>query len=642
MCGIVGCVGTQSVVSVIVDGLRRLEYRGYDSAGIAVGSRHAAALSLRRAPGKLRHLEEAIQAHPIEGTYGIGHTRWATHGRPTEENAHPHRDCTGRIVVVHNGIVENYLRLKAELQAQGHTFLTETDTEVIAHQIEQELREGAAGLDESALREGAVDLVQAVQRAVRRLTGAFAISVISADAPDTIVVARMGPPAVIGIGEGEYFVASDVPGILHHTREFLFLADGDMAVLTLGGVALSDFDGNPVKRPITRVLWDPIQAEKGGYKHFMLKEIFEQPRSVRDTTLGRVSLETGRVFLEQMEISPEEFRSATRLYIAACGTSWHAATVGKFMIERLARLPVEVDYASEYRYRDPIPDPHALGLLITQSGETADTLAAQREMIAKGSKTIAICNVVGAAVAREAQGVIYTHAGPEIGVASTKAFTAQLTALFVFALHLAQVRGTIAEGESRRLVSELALLPGKIEAILRTVDAECEKLAKIYSNARDFLFLGRGIHYPIALEGALKLKEISYIHAEGYPAGEMKHGPNALIDETLPVVSIATRDTNDPGSMIRYEKSLSNIQEVTARSGKVIAVTTEADDQEFDRAASELALLVDHVLTIPPAPELLLPVLEVVPLQLLAYHIAVRRGCDVDQPRNLAKSVTVE
>ncbi len=636
MCGIVGYVGSQPVVQVIVEGLRRLEYRGYDSAGIAVGSSGAANLELRRASGKLRHLEEAIAAQPIfpggGGSYGIGHTRWATHGRPTEENAHPHRDCSGRLVVVHNGIVENYLRLKAELQAKGHRFLTETDTEVIAHLIEQEGRDGAGTLPE------------AVRRAAKRLAGAFAISVISADEPDTIVVARMGPPAVIGVGKdgSDFFVASDVPGILHHTRDFYFLADGDLAVLTRGGVALSDFEGTPVKRPITRVVWDPIQAEKGGYKHFMLKEIFEQPRAVRDTTLGRISLETGKVFLDGMEITPEEFRSASRLNIAACGTSWHAATVGKFMIERLARLPVEVDYASEYRYRDPIGDPHALGLLITQSGETADTLAAQREMISKGAKTIAICNVVGAAVAREAQGVIYTHAGPEIGVASTKAFTAQLTALFVLALHLAQVRGTVSDEESKRLVSELALLPGKIEAILRSVDAECEQLAKLYSTARDFLFLGRGIHYPIALEGALKLKEISYIHAEGYPAGEMKHGPNALIDELLPVVSIATRDTNDPGSMIRYEKSLSNIQEVTARSGKVIAITTEADDKETDPAAEELAQIVDHVITIPPAPELLLPVLEVVPLQLLAYHIAVRRGCDVDQPRNLAKSVTVE
>jgi glucosamine--fructose-6-phosphate aminotransferase (isomerizing) len=374
----------------------------------------------------------------------------------------------------------------------------------------------------------------------------------------------------------------------------------------------------------------------------MLKEIFEQPRSVRDTMLGRVSLESGQVTLDEMQIPAAAFRDATRLHIAACGTSWHAATVGKYMIERLARLPVEVDYASEYRYRDPIAEPHALGLLITQSGETADTLAAQREMIAKGAKTIAICNVVGAAVAREAQGVIYTHAGPEIGVASTKAFTAQLTALFLLALHLAQARGTIAPEESLRLAGELALLPGKIEAILRTVDPVCRELAKTYAHARDFLFLGRGIHYPIALEGALKLKEISYIHAEGYPAGEMKHGPNALIDQTLPVVSIATRDTADAGSMTRYEKSLSNIQEVTARSGQVIAITTEAEDHESKQSLANLKGLVDHVITIPPAPELLLPILEVVPLQLLAYHIAVRRGCDVDQPRNLAKSVTVE
>ncbi len=629
MCGIVGYVGSQPVVPVILEGLRRLEYRGYDSAGIAVGA-PGHALALRRAPGKLRNLEEVLRAHPVEGTYGVGHTRWATHGRPTEENAHPHRDCSGRLVVVHNGIVENYLRLKARLQAQGHRFLTETDTEVIAHLIEQETKDGAATLPE------------AVRAAAKQLTGAFAVSVISADTPDTIVVARMGPPAVIGVGEGEYFVASDVPGILHHTRDFYFLADGDLAVLTPAGVAITDFDGVPVKRQVTRVVWDPIQAEKGGYKHFMLKEIFEQPRSVRDTTLGRVSLETGQVFLKEMSITPDEFRAATRLHVAACGTSWHAALAGKFMIERLARLPVEVDYASEYRYRDPIPDPTALGLLITQSGETADTLAAQREMAAKGSKTIAICNVVGAAVAREAQGVIYTHAGPEIGVASTKAFTAQLTALFLLALHLAEVRGTVPQEEQQRLVGELALLPGKIEAILRTVDSQCRELAKLYANASDFLFLGRGIHYPIALEGALKLKEISYIHAEGYPAGEMKHGPNALIDERLPVVALATRDTNDPGSMVRYEKSLGNIQEVTARSGKVIAITTEADDREHDEDAAALAGLVDHVITIPPAPELLLPILEIVPLQLLAYHIAVRRGCDVDQPRNLAKSVTVE
>jgi glucosamine--fructose-6-phosphate aminotransferase (isomerizing) len=622
MCGIVGYVGSKQVVPLIIDGLRRLEYRGYDSAGIAVGG-NGDGFALRRAPGKLRNLEEVIRQHPLEGTYGIGHTRWATHGRPTEENAHPHRDCTGRVVVVHNGIVENYLALKQELAAQGHKFVTETDTEVIAHLVEQELASGKP-----------MPLEQAVRRAARRLNGAYAISVLCADEPDTIVVARSGPPVVVGLGEGEYFVASDVPGILHHTRDLYFLADGDVATLTRNGVALTDLDGNRIERAVQRITWDPIQAEKGGYKHFMLKEIFEQPRAIRDTTLSRVSLDTGKVFLSEMKISDEEFRRAGKINIAACGTSWHAATAGKFMIERLARVPVEVDYASEYRYRDPIADPTAIGLLITQSGETADTIAAQREMIAKGSKTIAICNVVGAMIAREAHGAIYTHAGPEIGVASTKAFTAQLVAIFLFAVHLAQTRGTISEAESKALLEGLSLLPGKVSEALAAADTVCEQLAKIYSTARDFLFLGRGIHYPIALEGALKLKEISYIHAEGYPAGEMKHGPNALIDETLPVVVLATKDEGNRDSQLRYEKTLSNIQEVTARSGKVIAVAIEGDE--------EITQLVDHVLYVPPAPELLLPVVEVVPLQLLAYHIAVRRGCDVDQPRNLAKSVTVE
>jgi glutamine---fructose-6-phosphate transaminase (isomerizing) len=627
MCGIVGYVGGgKKLVPLIIDGLRRLEYRGYDSAGIAVGG-HGDTFELRRAPGKLKNLEEVIHERPLEGTYGIGHTRWATHGRPTEENAHPHRDCTGSIVVVHNGIVENYLALKQELSDEGHKFVTETDTEVIAHLIEQEIAAAA----ESGVT---LKLEDAVRSAALRLTGAYAICVLYAKDPDKIVVARNGPPVVVGLGEGEYFVASDVPGILHHTRNLYFLADGDVAVLTRSGVALTDLQGNPIERPVQRITWDPIQAEKGGYKHFMLKEIFEQPRAIRDTTLGRISLDSGKVFLTEMKISDEEFQRADKINIAACGTSWHAATAGKFMIERLARLPVEVDYASEYRYRDPIADLAAIGILITQSGETADTLAAQREMIAKGSKTIAICNVVGAMIAREAHGVIYTHAGPEIGVASTKAFTAQLVAIFLFAVHLAQTRKTIGESESRLLLEDLSLLPGKLRDVLNTADSTCEQLAKTYSTARDFLFLGRGIHYPIALEGALKLKEISYIHAEGYPAGEMKHGPNALIDETLPVVVLATKDESNRDSKLRYEKTLSNIQEVTARSGKVIAVATEGDEH--------IGQLVDHVVYVPPAPELLLPVLEVVPLQLLAYHIAVRRGCDVDQPRNLAKSVTVE
>jgi glucosamine--fructose-6-phosphate aminotransferase (isomerizing) len=627
MCGIVGYVGPKKAVPVIIEGLRRLEYRGYDSAGIAVGSPTSSTLEVRRAPGKLKNLEEVLRAHPLEGSYGIGHTRWATHGRPTEENAHPHRDCTGRIVVVHNGIVENYLDLKRELTAQGHKFVTETDTEIIAHMIEQVQKDAAA--------EGApIPLEVAVRRAVKRLTGAFALGVLSAAEPDKIVVARFGPPVIIGVGEGESFVASDVPGILHHTRNIYFLADGDMAILTLAGVELTDFDGNPIQRNLTHILWDPIQAEKGGYKHFMLKEIWEQPQAVRDTTLGRVSLDSGKVFLGEMKIADEELARAASINIAACGTSWHAALTGKYMIERLARLPVDVDYASEYRYRNPIPDANALGLLITQSGETADTLAAQREMKALGSKTVAICNVVDAMVAREAHGAIYTHAGPEIGVASTKAFTAQLTALFLLAIKLGQLRGQLDQAQSVALIEELSRIPFKIGEALRSCSPQCEQLAKDFSTARDFLYLGRGIHFPIALEGALKLKEISYIHAEGYPAGEMKHGPNALIDETLPVVVLATRDESDPASKLRYEKTLSNIQEVTARSGRVIAVATEGD--------TTIGGLVEQVIPIPQAPELLAPLIEIVPLQLLAYYIAVRRGCDVDQPRNLAKSVTVE
>ncbi len=642
MCGIVGYIGPKPVVPVIIEGLRRLEYRGYDSAGIAVAG-SSTGLELRRAPGKLVNLEAVIAANPITGTFGIGHTRWATHGRPTEENAHPHRDCTGSLVVVHNGIVENYLALKHELAAKGHTFVTETDTEIIAHLIEQELADaahkpahpnGQHKLRQPEPIERFIPLEEAVRRAVHRLTGAFAIGVLSAHEPNKLVAARMGPPAVIGLGDGEFFLASDVPGILHHTRNIHFLADGELAVLTPQGVTLTDFDAHPLHLKVQRISWDPIMAEKAGYKHFMLKEINEQPRAIRDTTLGRVSLDTGHVFLEAMQISDADLRNASQITIAACGTSWHAGLAGKFMIERLARLPVDVDYASEYRYRDPIADPRAIGLLITQSGETADTLAAQAELIAKGSKTLAICNVIGAAITRKAQGTITTNAGPEIGVASTKAFTAQLTALFVLALHLAQVRGTISADYSLQLVDELSKVPSKVEDILRSVDDQCLQLAKIFHTANDFLFLGRGIHYPIALEGALKLKEISYIHAEGYPAGEMKHGPNALIDETLPVVTIATKDPNDPSSVLKYEKTLSNIQEVTARSGRVIAIAIEGDE--------EIKHLVEHTIQIPQAPELLLPILEVVPLQLLAYHIAVRRGCDVDQPRNLAKSVTVE
>jgi glucosamine--fructose-6-phosphate aminotransferase (isomerizing) len=617
MCGIVGYVGYQRAVPVILEGLKRLEYRGYDSAGLAVYCDDQT-LGVRRASGKLRNLEDVLRLNPVDGNYGIGHTRWATHGRPTEENAHPHRDCTGDIVVVHNGIVENFLPLKEQLEREGHKMITQTDTEVIAHLVEKYF-------------EG--NLEQAVRAAVQELRGVFALAVLSRRDPNKIVAAREGPPVVVGLGKNEYFVASDVPAILNHTRDMFFLADGDMAVLTPEGVQLSDFKGRPINRQVQHVLWDPIMAEKGGYKHFMLKEIFEQPRAVRDTTLGRVSQESGKIFLDEMEITPKQFQEFRSVKIIACGTSWHSALAGKFMIEKLARIPVEVDYGSEFRYRDPIVSSEVLTIVISQSGETADTLAAQREARQKGSKTLAICNVVGSMITREASGSIYTHAGPEIGVASTKAFTCQLTALAILARYLAQVRDQISETASREFVQELVRIPGKIEHILANAGV-CEELARHLFKVTDFLYLGRGIHFPIALEGALKLKEISYIHAEGYPAGEMKHGPNALIDENLPVVVLATHDKCSAESKVLYEKTLSNMQEVKAREGKVIAIVTEGD--------TEARKVADNVIEIPEAPELLTPILEIVPLQLLAYHIAVRRGCDVDQPRNLAKSVTVE
>lgn len=617
MCGIIGYIGGRKPVPILLDGLRRLEYRGYDSAGLAVIDENNN-LELRRVSGKLHNLEEAVRLSPLDGLYGIGHTRWATHGRPTEENAHPHRDSKGDIVVVHNGIVENYLALKADLESKGHVFQTETDTEIIPHLIE-ELYDG--------------NLEEAVRQAVNQLRGVFAIAAISRKDPGKIVVARNGPPVVVGLGENEYFVASDVPAILSYTRDVFFLHDGDMAVLTRDGVQLMDMQGRPIKRQVSHILWDPIMAEKGGYKHFMLKEIFEQPRAVRDTILGRVGQESGRVFLDEMQIQPKEFAAFQNVRIVACGTSWHAALAGKFMIERLARMPVEVDYGSEFRYRDPILGPETLTVLISQSGETADTLAAQREAKQKGSRTLSICNVMGSMISREAAGTMLTHAGPEIGVASTKAFTGQLTALFILAMYLGQVRGRMTAEESQDLAQELLRIPAKLEHVL-SADGQYDELVKWLFKSTDFLYLGRGIHYPIALEGALKLKEISYIHAEGYPAGEMKHGPNALIDESLPTVVLATADPDDEGSVLRYEKTLSNIQEVKARGGLVLAIATEG--------MMDVARAADHVIWVPPTRELLLPILEVVPLQLLAYHIAVRRGCDVDQPRNLAKSVTVE
>ena len=614
MCGIIGYIGPKEVVPILLDGLRRLEYRGYDSAGVAVV--HDGVMELRRSAGKLSRLEDVITLHPITGEYGVGHTRWATHGRPTEENAHPHRDCTGKIVVVHNGIIENYLDLKHELQRQGHTFVTETDTEIVAHLVERETKNDG--------------LENAVRRALLLMRGLFALVLISAEDPEKIVAVRNGPPIVVGLGDGEFFVASDIPAILSHTRDVVFLGDEEMAVITRTGVSFTDFFGRPVSKATQRVLWDPVMAEKAGYKHFMLKEIFEQPTAARETILGRVSQDTGTVFLEEMKITDIQLRAVEKVTIVACGTSWHAGLVGKFMIEKLARLAVEVDYGSEYRYRSPIVTPNTLTVVITQSGETADTLAALREAKREGTFSIAICNVVGSMATRETDGTIYTHAGPEIGVASTKAFTSQLVALYLLALRLGQVRGVLTPEASKPHIDALLQLPQLLEQTLKLA-GKVEEIAARFHARSDFLYLARGINYPIALEGALKLKEISYIHAEGYPAGEMKHGPIALIDESLPVVTLAPRDHV-------FEKMIGNMQEVKARGGSVVAVTTRGDDT----LASILDRSRDMVLELPPLPELLTPIVMVLPLQLLAYGIAVRRGCDVDQPRNLAKSVTVE
>jgi glucosamine--fructose-6-phosphate aminotransferase (isomerizing) len=635
MSGIIGYIGNKRVVPVLLEGLERLQYRGYDSAGLAVIK--DGTLGIRRASGKLRNLEEVIRLDPLDGTYGIGHTRWATHGAPTEENAHPHRDCHGTVVLVHNGIIENYLQLKAELESEGHTFTTETDTEVIAHLIEKQLginpktgkppQEGARAAASSVLLE------DAVRAAVHRLTGVFALAIISTLDLNKIVAVRQGPPAVVGLGRDEYFVASDVPAILYHTRDLFFLADGDVAVLTPNGVKLTDFAGHPVTRRVQHISWDPILAEKGGFRHYMVKEIYEQPRAVRDTTLGRVQPESGQIFLDEMEISDEDFRSFREIKIVAAGSSRHAGLAGKFMIERLAQLPVEVDYASEFRYRDPIVNPHTLTILITQSGETADTIAGQREAQAKGSKTLAICNVLGSMVPRESNGTIYTHAGPEIGVSSTKTFTAELVALYLFAVHLGRTRRLVSQDAAKAHLADLTALPRQLESVLQK-DDEFEDLARHFYRSPEFLFLGRGVHYPVALEAALKMKKVAYIHAEGYPAGEMKHGPNALIADGLPVVVIATCDWNSAESKLRYERTISNIKEAKARGAAIVALVTEGD-----REVREMA---DHLIVLPPTNEFLSTTLEAMPLQLLAYHIGVLRGCDVDQPRNLAKSVTVE
>ena len=614
MCGIIGYVGAQPVVPVLIDGLRRLEYRGYDSAGVALV--RDGCIEVRRSAGKLARLEETIVAHPVDGDYGLGHTRWATHGRPTEENAHPHRDCTGRIVVVHNGIIENYLPLKHELEQQGHRFETETDTEIIAHLVEREMRDDG--------------LEQAVRRALTEVRGLFGLVLLAADDPNKLVAVRNGPPIVVGMGDHEFLVASDVPAVLNHTRDVVFLGDKEMAVITPDGVAFTDWTGTPVDTTTQRITWDPVMAEKAGYKHFMLKEIFEQPWAVQETVLGRSSLESGQVFLGELEIPDDRLRAVDRIVILACGTSWHAGLVGKFLIEQIVGVPVEVDYGSEYRYRNPIVTPSTLAVVITQSGETADTLAALREARGKGAASIAICNAVGSMATREADGTVYTHAGPEIGVASTKAFTSQLVALHLLALYLAQTRGTLPAETTLRHLEDLNHLPRLLEQVLKC-DPAIQAVARRFYMHRNFLYLGRGINYPIALEGALKLKEISYIHAEGYPAGEMKHGPIALIDEQMPVVALL------PDGQV-FEKMTSNLQEAKARGGAVIALV----DDSQDAIAHLIDPSRDALITVPASPPLLTPIVMVLPLQLLAYHIGVLRGCDVDQPRNLAKSVTVE
>lgn len=609
MCGIVGYIGPQEATPIVLEGLKRLEYRGYDSAGIATISQGK--VRICRAEGKLVNLEKNLAEQPLAGQPGIGHTRWATHGRPSEINAHPHN--AGGFVVVHNGIIENYLELKNRLRDQGHHFSSDTDTEIIAHLIEQNY--GDCG-----------DFESAVRMALDEVRGAYAVAILCEQEPDKLIAAKQGSPLVVGQGQGEYFVASDIPAMLSHTREMIFLEDGELVVFTTDSMSITLLDGTPVEKTAKTITWSPVMAEKDGYRHFMLKEIHEQPRAIADTIAGRIREEQAEVFLKDIGLEEDFFKGIERIYIVACGTSWHAALVGKFLLEKHARIPVEVDIASEFRYRDPLVSDKTLSLVISQSGETADTLAALRETHGKGGKVLAICNVVESSIARESDGVIYTHAGPEIGVASTKAFTTQLVALYLFTLYLGGLRGNLDPETSRSMLDALVSLPRKVEECL-DLDGMIEEVAQDLMHAQDFLYLGRGNQYPIALEGALKLKEISYIHAEGYPAGEMKHGPIALIDEQLPVVVIAPHNET-------MEKVAANMEEVQARGGRVVVVT--------DQAATGLADQAEIALVVPTIVDDLMPVLTSIPMQLLAYHIAVLKGTDVDQPRNLAKSVTVE
>ena len=608
MCGIIGYVGKKNSVSVVLEGLKRLEYRGYDSAGIAFFSKNG--IEVRRCTGKIQALASLLESENPSSDTTIGHTRWATHGRPSDENAHPHR--SNDVVLVHNGIVENYLSLKKKLIEKGYIFTSETDTEVLCHLIEDYAKR--------------YPLEEAVREALKEVKGAYALAIIKGDEPGKIVGVRKDSPLVVGLGDGEFFVASDIPAFLSYTRDVIYLGDGEMVVLSQDGVKITGIDGTPIHKDVKTVSWSPSMAEKGGFKHFMLKEINEQPRAIADTLMGRLNAESGQVNLAEFGTNAEEMKDIKKIFIVACGTSYHAAIIGKYMMEGLVRIPVEVDVASEFRYRQPIIGPGDLMIVITQSGETADTLAAQREAKRLGARVLSICNVVGSTSSREADAVFYTHSGPEIGVASTKAFTTQLVGLYLFAIAIGNVRGTISEDLSKELLADLLRLPGNVEEALKT-DENIKDIAKDYFKVTDFLYLGRGINYPIALEGALKLKEISYIHAEGYPAGEMKHGPIALIDEELPVVVLAARDK-------LHEKIASNIQEVKSRGGKIILITNDADD--------DVCGVSDKCIFVPGTNPYLTTVLMAVPVQLLAYHIGVLRGCDVDQPRNLAKSVTVE
>jgi glucosamine--fructose-6-phosphate aminotransferase (isomerizing) len=609
MCGIVGYIGHRQAAPLILESLRKLEYRGYDSAGIAV--LHDGQVAVRRAEGKLSNLEAMIHGEPMTGAIGIGHTRWATHGRPSETNAHPHR--AGDVVVVHNGIIENYLELKAQLSKRGTHFSSETDSEIVAHLVAEKVEHG-------------VDFLDAVRRTLREIRGSYALLFLNRRDPKRLIVAKNSTPIVIGWGEGETFIASDIPALLDHTRKVTFLEDGEIGEVSLGSYRLYNGGGKTIRRPVKEITWDAVAAQKGGYAHFMLKEIHDQPRALADTFRGRIALKDGQVSLEDIKLSAKEVKQIERIHLVACGTAWHACLVGKFLLEEIAGIPAEVDYGSEFRYRSPLMDPKSILLMVSQSGETADTLAATEIARAKKAKILSVCNVIDASIPRKSHGVLYTHAGPEISVASTKAFTTQLTALYLLAVAFGRLNGKLKADGARKLLRDLMHLPSWIEKALE-IEGPVKELARELMHSRDFLYLGRGINYPIALEGALKLKEISYIHAEGYPAGEMKHGPIALIDETMPVVVLAPRDRY-------FQKTLSNLKEVDARGGKVIALT---DDP---KAAGELNA--HRVLTLPKASHYLTPIVMTIPLQLLAYYIAVHRGTDVDQPRNLAKSVTVE